>query len=169
MLLITLAVADFGRIYASMIALESATREAADFGAFDEDNWDGSNDAATLIEMQRRACKAASSMPGYVSAPAPTHCTNPAFAFDPYTEFTADYGEGPIRVVVARGTFTFTTMFPVPPLPDSITIVRESRFAVWKVDSLASEGPPDPSIEAPPSIVVPTDSPPPSEEPSASP
>lgn len=169
LILVAVAVGDFGRIYASMIALESATREAADYGAFDEDNWDGTRDAAALQEMQRRACIAASSMPGYVSAPAPTYCTNPSFRFDPYTEFTADYGQGPIRVVVARGTFTFRTAVSFPPLPESVTIVRESRFAVWKVNPLESEGPPDPSIEAPPLIVIPSESPPPSEEPPAPP
>jgi Flp pilus assembly protein TadG len=169
MMLLAVAVGDFGRIYASMIALESATREAADYGAFDEDNWDGTRDAATLEEMQRRACTAASSMPGYVSAPAPTYCTNPSFEFDPYTEFTANYGQGPIRIVMARGTFTFTTAVSFPPLPDSVTLVRESRFAVWKVDPLEAEGPTDPPIEAPETIPTPTPEPTPTPSPEPTP
>ena len=84
MIAVAVAVGDFGRVYASMIALESATREAADYGAFDEDYWDTTPEArnAALAEMMRRACTAASSMPGYAGAPDHSTCTNPVFEFD---------------------------------------------------------------------------------------
>jgi Flp pilus assembly protein TadG len=172
MLLIAVAVGDFGRIYASIIALESATREAADFGAFQESNWANSTASdATLAEMRRRACTAASSMPGYAGAPDNTSCTNPVFDIQPPSELTADYGEGQVPIVVVRGTFTFTMAVSFPPLPENVTIVRESRFAVSDLPGPLPEGSPDPSIPAPASIAIPTESPSPSpsESPSESP
>ena len=39
LLLLLIAISDFGRFYASAVAVEAAGREAADFGAFDASNW----------------------------------------------------------------------------------------------------------------------------------
>src|SRR5690348_3632871 len=55
-------IADFGRLYTAAVAIESAAREAADYGAFDANHWSSSspsNITATLAEMQKRACTAA--------------------------------------------------------------------------------------------------------------
>ena len=72
LLVLLLGIADFGRLYASTVAVEAAGRESADFGAFDTSYWDdtlggGGNVATTVAEMQRRACVAAagSHLEGY--------------------------------------------------------------------------------------------------------
>ena len=80
MLLILLGIADFGRLFASAVAVEAAGREAADFGAFDASYWTPANVATTVAEMERRACVA----PPAATSRATDHgpgsnatCTNP--------------------------------------------------------------------------------------------
>src|SRR5262249_47490444 len=85
LLFMVIAIADFGRLYTAAVAIESAAREAADYGAFDANHWSSSNPAnitATLAEMQKRACTAAagSHLEGYAGAPDNTTCTNPTFS-----------------------------------------------------------------------------------------
>ena len=84
LLLVLIAIADFGRFYASAVAVESAAREAADFGAFDSSNWTSINTATTATLMQQRACVAAagSHLEGYATTDPVnnTTCTNPTFA-----------------------------------------------------------------------------------------
>ena len=65
-----LAVVDFSRIFTTMLSVESAAREAADFGTFGSQKW---NDAivrcrvdGTEAKMRRRACTASSDLPDYV-------------------------------------------------------------------------------------------------------
>jgi TadE-like protein len=128
--IIAVAIGDFGRIYASIVTLESGVREAADYGAFSDANWDevkfpGSS-AMTLSEMERRACTAVSTLPGYVGAPDNSTCSNPVFTFDGAAATTT----GGVKVVRATATFTFHTAMSFPPLPDSVTLVRQARFAV---------------------------------------
>ena len=55
MLLLVVAVADFGRLYVSAIAVEDAAREAADFGAFTTTNWATVN--GTYNEIGRASCR----------------------------------------------------------------------------------------------------------------
>lgn len=73
-LVITIAVGDFGRVYATGIAVEDAAREAADFAAFDdvtashfEQPVPGTVEAkdSTRLEALRRACAAVSAVPDY--------------------------------------------------------------------------------------------------------
>ena len=59
LLLVLIAIADFGRFYTSAVAVESAAREDADFGAFDASNWTPANASTTTGLMQQRACVAA--------------------------------------------------------------------------------------------------------------
>ena len=80
-----LAIADFGRIFATMLTVEAAAREAADFGTLYPWQWDPDNPAppdtpnatTTIAGMTQRACVATSSLPGYVGAPDHSTCTNP--------------------------------------------------------------------------------------------
>lgn len=80
-LVITVAVGDFGRVYATGIAVEDAAREAADYAAFDdpsnshfETTVPGTIDATgvTRAEALRRACAAVSALPDYGSPNDPT-------------------------------------------------------------------------------------------------
>src|SRR5467141_383328 len=83
LLLILLAVADFGRMYTSAVAVEAAGREAADFGAFEASHWNTANLNITVDEMQHRACTAAagSHLEGYETTDPVNNstCTNPTF------------------------------------------------------------------------------------------
>lgn len=83
MIVLMLAVIDLARIYTTMINVESAAREAADFGTFGSQKWnvavydvvpDG-----TEAKMKRRACVASSALPDYVGPD--DSCTNPAFSY----------------------------------------------------------------------------------------
>jgi TadE-like protein. len=83
MLVIALAIIDLARIYTTMLTVESAAREAADFGTFGSQKW---NDAAVAVvpdgteaKMKRRACVASSALPDYVGPD--DACTNPTFSY----------------------------------------------------------------------------------------
>jgi hypothetical protein len=154
MLLILLAVADFGRLYTSTVAVESAGREAADFGAFDTSHWDdslggGGNVATTVALMQERACVAAagSHLEGYQSAdPDNKTCTNPTFSctleaagvstdcatsagFVGSTSCSDPATEPPCTVHVQL-VYEFRTLLGIPPMPESIQVTRDSWFRV---------------------------------------
>ena len=84
-----LAIGDFARLYTTMITVEAAAREAADYGAIYPWYWagdpsdPGSNYAKTVQEMTDRACGAARHLPDYVGPD--DGCTNPSIiiALDP--------------------------------------------------------------------------------------
>ena len=162
--LILLGIADLGRVYTSAVAVESAAREAADYGAFDAARWDTSvdpdNDTNMVLEMKRRACVAAkgSHLEGYAQSDPidDTTCTNPAFACTldrGGVEVDCATSEGSVAAadcsknltvtdppctVHVRLDYSFTTFFSIPPMPTSIAIVRESRF---RMSSLAAPTP----------------------------
>ena len=80
MLVIAIAVGDFGRVYATGVAVEDAAREAADYAAFDDisashfyEPFPGTVDAkdSTRIEAFRRACAAVSALPDFGSVSDP--------------------------------------------------------------------------------------------------
>jgi len=149
LLLVLIAIADFGRFYTSAVAVESAAREAADFGAFDASNWTPANASTTTGLMQQRACVAAagSHLEGYQSSdPNNNTCTNPTFACtlelgaqaaDCATSNgmvgTSDCSQPttdpPCTVHVAL-TYQFRTLLALPPMPSNVQVVRDSRFWV---------------------------------------
>jgi Flp pilus assembly protein TadG len=151
MLLLALAIADFGRLYTSAVAVEAAAREAADFGSFDASYWSNVNLATTVGEMQRRACTAAagSHLEGYqTSDPVNnTTCTNPTFSCAlerngasadclGSTGFLngvdcSNPGTEPPCTVHVQMTYQFQTFLVVPPpIPTSIAVVRNSYFRI---------------------------------------
>lgn len=78
-----LAVVDFARIFTTMLTVESAAREAADFGTFGSQKW---NDTivqvpvdGTEAKMYFRACVASSDLPDYAGPD--ESCTNPSFSY----------------------------------------------------------------------------------------
>jgi hypothetical protein len=88
MLFLLIAIMDLSRIYTAMASVESAAREAADFGtANGADRWSSTNSATTVTEMTRRACVAASDLPDFEWTDTDSDgvydpdeiCTNPAF------------------------------------------------------------------------------------------
>lgn len=90
MFLLFVTILDFSRIYTTMASVESAAREAADFGTEGQGAvaWSKDNIAGTVAEMRRRACVAASDLPDYVgidtSVPpdgVDDDCSNPTFSY----------------------------------------------------------------------------------------
>jgi hypothetical protein len=90
MMFLLFAILDLSRVYTAMSSVESAAREAADFGtSLGAERWSATNAATTIDEMQRRACTAASDLPDFAwtntDADVPPvidpgePCTNPSF------------------------------------------------------------------------------------------
>lgn len=154
-----LAIFDFARVLTTSIAVESAAREAADFGGLypwhwnsDDPDWDsGLSAIPTVVEnMTTRACTAVSTLtdyegddPALVAPGDPVTCTNPTvtWAIDNDTAHPNCYDvprtEAPCRVTVTV-TYDFNVIVPLRlnfgdtelGLPSSVTLVRDSTFAV---------------------------------------
>jgi hypothetical protein len=151
-----LAVADFARLYATMIAIESAAREAADYGTLYPWQWEPAAVPVTEAEMERRACVGASDLPDYEGPD--DACINPAFSYDlvaPPGVLEADCADvprtaTPCRVEVTL-TYTFDLLVPLNlevsgveyGLPTSLGFARRSVFAVsdFAVDMSPSPSP----------------------------
>lgn len=142
MLLLVVAVADFGRLYTSTIGVESAAREAADFGAMQgKAKWDLTDStqiAQNLADMRRRACTAAATLSDYVGDPpsaANMACSNPSFAYTvervPVSGNCSTQGEfdDPCIVHVTM-TYDFHMFLNIAPFPPVLGMTRESRFAI---------------------------------------
>ena len=160
MVVLLLAIIDFSRVYTTMMSLESAAREAADYGTmYGAGHWEvGSPLDANVAEMQHRACVAASDLPDYDdpdSDPA-TGCANPAFAYcvspdaaacspgdpvDPAWLCQDPLREPPCTVTVTL-TYVFHLVAPVNiqlnnvtiGFPSTITFERKSTFAITDID-----------------------------------
>lgn len=158
MVVLLFATVDFARVYTTMMSIESAAREAADYGTtLGAGKWQaGTPMAGTVAEMQRRACVAASDLPDY-SDPGgdPTDgCANPTFAYcmtapEVGTCGAVDPSRGcdvPTRAQPCTVTVTLTHVFRLlAPLniqigggefgfPSTITLVRDSTFAMTDID-----------------------------------
>jgi Flp pilus assembly protein TadG len=140
MFLLAIAVGDFGRLFNAAVATESAAREAADYGAFlGSSAWANSQApwSTTETEMRLRACTAMSGQADFDNT-AGTCTGNPVMTWrleeaDGSTP-TADCGNriglvAPCRVHVTV-TYVFRPLIAVPPIPGSLTLVRDSWFAV---------------------------------------
>ena len=88
MIFLLFAILDLSRIYTAMSSVESAAREAADYGtSLGAARWSSTNSSATLAEMQSRACTAASDLHDFAWNDSDTDgiydpgepCTNPSF------------------------------------------------------------------------------------------
>ncbi len=147
--LILIGIADLGRMYDSFVAIQSAAREAADFGAFEADNWAAVNIPTTVAEMERRACIAAagSHLQDYASTdPLDATCTNPTFSCTlerngDSTDCATSGGitdgvdcsdvitEPPCTVHV-RMAYQFHLLLAIPPFPTTISLNRDSYFRI---------------------------------------
>lgn len=146
MLLLAVAVADFGRLFTSMIGVESAAREAADYGAMQGKlNWVPAQIPQNEAAMRARACTAAATLSDYVGDPPGTAgmtCSNPSFAYTYDVERPPSSGEcwsqlefdDPCIVHVTM-TYDFHMFLNFAPLPPVLHLTRESRFAISDLGS----------------------------------
>ena len=150
MLLLLVGIADLGRLYNTVVAVESAAREAADYGSFAASNWTPVNIPVTVDEMRLRACTAAagSHLQDYETTdPAnDATCTNPTFtctlerngaSVDCATSggFTngvdcSDPTTEPACTVHVRMDYQFRLLLAIPPFPMSIDFSRCSSFRI---------------------------------------
>ena len=142
LLLFFVAVADFARLYTTMTTIESAAREAADYGSFQSAYW--TDEPGVRTQMTHRACLASSTLPDYAGttdAMAAT-CSNPsiAIALDPPDSVSCSVStrEPPCRVT-ATLTYDFHLILPLHidlgggqtfGFPDHLTFERSSTFAM---------------------------------------
>jgi hypothetical protein len=158
MLIMLLAIIDFARIYTTMMGVESAAREAADYGTtLGAGKWTfGAPMDATVAEMERRACIAAGDLTGYVDPdgdPA-TGCTNPSFDYCMRTSVAGPCAavdptagcDNPLRAIPCRVTvslsYDFELLAPIGidffgvhlGLPTTIPFQRDSTFAMTDID-----------------------------------
>jgi Flp pilus assembly protein TadG len=149
LLILLLAIADLARVYPTLISVESAAREAADYGAFSSSNWIGdssdptSNHAKTVGAMTERACLAAGQLTGFSGTG--TDCTNPAVSIA-LTETDGSPATGcadPERVpgpcyVRVELDYTFDLLMPIGlevqgqrlGLPETLALHRTSTFPI---------------------------------------
>ena len=143
LLMLVLAIGDFSRWYSTAIAIESAAREAADYGAFKPSRWEGdpldpaSNYAKTLAEMKKIACTSASTLSGYEGDPVGTvgmSCTNPdvegASAIVLSGTGCENAAQDPPCQVTVTLQYRFDLFIPTPLFAPSITFSRDATFAV---------------------------------------
>jgi hypothetical protein len=158
MVVLLVAIIDFARVYTTMMSVESAAREAADYGTtFGAGKWQvGVPLDGTVAEMQKRACVASSNLPDYDDPDGdPSNgCVNPAFSYCVTPTIggtcgpvnTADTCEIPTReppcTVTVTLTYDFGLFLPINfeilgasiGLPDTITFQRDSTFAITDID-----------------------------------
>lgn len=155
LLFLVIAIADFGRLYTAAVAIESAAREAADYGAFDAAHWSSStpsNISTTLAEMQKRACTAAagSHLEGYSGASDNSTCSNPSFSCslewggssvdcassggmvggNDCSAIGAQPKTTEACTVHVRLDYDFRMILGLVPFPDTFPIGRDSRFRI---------------------------------------
>jgi hypothetical protein len=135
LLLFVAGIADLGRVYNSAVAVESAAREAADYGSLHAAIWAPSMRSLMVQEMEHRACVAAagSHLDGY-SEPAGTvdhaTCTNPSFSYtlEPDDPSCSDPLTEPPCIVHVRMDYDFNLILAISPMPATIHLTRDSRF-----------------------------------------
>ncbi len=148
MFILAIAVGDFGRLFTAAVAVESAAREAADYGAFlGKDRWneaDAATMAANEAEMRRRACTSSAELSDYVGSPGPDDtgdCTIPLVTIHPPVHPSSGPAAGTGSCTAAEPldkpcwihvtvTYEFRPLIPFPPIPSSIMITRDSWFAI---------------------------------------
>jgi hypothetical protein len=156
LLFLMVAILDLARIYTTMLSVESAAREAADFGTFGSQKWNvavyNAMPDGTEAKMKHRACVAASDLTDYVGPD--DACTNPTFSYKlstdrgaTWADYDAAFGcddparEPPCWLKVTL-QYDFRLLVPLNlkvfgaeyGIPESITFERSSIFAMTDLE-----------------------------------
>jgi hypothetical protein len=145
------AIIDLARIYTTMLSVESAAREAADYGSFGAQKWNPLTynipPDGVVSKMEQRACTAASNLTDFAGST--DTCTNPGFSYQVSPDLGATWG--PLDAswncndaertpnpcwVKATLAYDFHLLVPVHldllglslGLPDTLTFQRDSIF-----------------------------------------
>lgn len=155
MVVLMVAIIDLARVYTTQLSVESAAREAADFGTFGSQKWNPAVVTAadgTEAKMRYRACAAASDLPDYQGPD--DNCVNPAFDYHlstdkgaTWVDYDATLGcDNPDRnppcwlrvtlqydfkLLIPLQIEAFGTQFGIP---SSLTFSRSSIFAMTDLD-----------------------------------
>ncbi|MFL5687134.1 MAG: TadE/TadG family type IV pilus assembly protein [Chloroflexota bacterium] len=158
MLILLVGIVDLARIYTTMLSVESAAREAADYGTtLGAGKWQSPTPAdLTLAEMQRRGCVASSNLTDY-SDPGndPSDgCANPSFSYCVTSSPGGSCGaldpsagcENPLRsfpcIITVTLHYDFHLLAPLNfqfmgvqyGIPSTIAFDRDSSFAMTDID-----------------------------------
>ena len=159
MLILLLAIVDVARIYTTMMSVESAAREAADYGTtLGAGKWQAGLPATTtMTEMERRSCVAAADLPDYADPdgnPQNGGCTNPSFSYCVRTSVGAPCAaldpaascDDPLRnppcIVTVTLSYDFHLLAPLNfqfmgtsyGFPSTLSFSRDSSFAMTDID-----------------------------------
>jgi Flp pilus assembly protein TadG len=138
MIFLLFAILDLSRVYTAMSSVESAAREAADYGtAQGAERWSTTNFSTTVREMQRRACTAARELHDFAwtdsdadrTVDAGEPCTNPSFDWC-VSESTggACTKTYPVDVIVNPTTACDN---PDRPTPCTVTVTMDHDFHLF--------------------------------------
>ena len=158
MLILLLGIIDLARIYTTMLSVESAAREAADYGTtLGAGKWQSPTPAdSTAAEMQRRACVASSNLTDYADPdgdPTVGGCSNPTFSYCVISSAGGPCGaldpsagcDDPLRsspcLVKVTLSFDFKLLAPLNfeimgvryGFPSTLSFDRDSTFAVTDI------------------------------------
>ena len=144
--LVLLSVVDLSRVFTAVVTVESAVREAAEYGAWRSDYWSELGEPFTTRElteqaMRERACTTSANLLDFQGTT--QDCTNPKvtaielIGIPANTCAEADRSQGPCWVRVEMeythkliAPFGFQFLGTRFGLPDSVTFRRESVFAI---------------------------------------
>lgn len=156
LIVLMVAIVDLARIYTTMLTIESAAREAADFGTFGSQKWDAAVYSAvpggTEESMTLRACTAASKLPDYIGPD--DNCANPTFSYELSGDRGATWGpynpalacDDPVREPPCwlKVTLQYDFQLLVPlniemlgvefGFPNTLTFERKSIFAMTDLE-----------------------------------
>ena len=122
-------VIDLARIYTTMLSVESAAREAADYGSFGSQKWAPAPAYTnTITEMQRRACVASSDLTDYAGDLA--SCTNPSFSCELSTNVGVSGSWADCATVAADPSNTCNVATREPPCWVKATLTYQFKLLV---------------------------------------
>jgi Flp pilus assembly protein TadG len=170
LVMLLVGILDLARVYTTMLSVESAAREAADFGSFGAQKWVDPDGTAAAMEL--RACTAASNLPDYQGPE--DACTNPRVSDELSTDRGAtwqafdaaltcdDPAREPPCLVRVTLEYDFRLFIPLHiemfgsefGLPETLPFERSSTFQMTDMEI------PEPtSVPTPTAVPAPTPSP----------